>query len=66
MEKEMHQQFEIGQQVVIDKDLGSGGGVVEVVYQTPCRLFTTVKDESETWDVMTYRLSYLTTPIPGL
>lgn len=49
-----------GQTVWLDKDLANSSRV-EVVSQTPKRMFTTVTSNGEldTWEVMTYRLTAL-------
>lgn len=56
---ELHPILEKGQIVILDNDLASGGEKVEVVEQTPRRLFTVVKDldSGRSWIVMSYRLT---------
>lgn len=61
MEAELRKELEAGITVLVDSDLANGGGKVEVVRQTPKKLFTTVKDveSGNEWDIMTYRLTKL-------
>lgn len=47
-----------GQLVCLDKGF-TNQSIVEVVSQTPNRLFTTVKSDDVQWQVMTYRLSLM-------
>ncbi len=49
------QQFAIDQWVILDKEF-SNYSYVQVVNQTPGRLYTRVKSEGVEWEVMTYRL----------
>lgn len=55
---ELYTLLAVGQLVILDKDFNNASEV-EVVYQSPKRLFTTIKDPqgSYTWDVMTNRLT---------
>ena len=45
-----------GQQVRLDKGFANSS-IVEVVRQTPKRMYTTVTNGKNEWDVMTYRLT---------
>ncbi len=45
-----------GQQVRLDKGFANSS-IVEVVKQTPKRMYTTVTNGKNEWDVMTYRLT---------
>ena len=55
---ELYTLLAVGQLVMLDKDF-KNASEVEVVYQSPKRLFTTIKDPqgSYKWDVMTNRLT---------
>jgi hypothetical protein len=55
---ELYTLLAVGQLVMLDKDFNNASEV-EVVYQSPKRLFTTIKDPqgSYAWDVMTNRLT---------
>jgi hypothetical protein len=57
-EKDVKTEFFAGQIVWLDNDL-SNNSKVEVVEQTPMRLFTVVRslDSGYTWNVMSYRLT---------
>ena len=48
--------FEVGEEVVLDEKYANSSKV-KVVYQSPNRLFTTVKGGDSQWDVMTTRLT---------
>lgn len=54
----MHKYFEVGQKAYLDIGFANCS-IVEVVRQTPNRLYSTVKslESAATWDVMTYRLT---------
>lgn len=54
--KELRKRFLKGSTVILDGDL-SNSSEVEVVSQTPKRLFTSVRVGSRIWDVMTIRLT---------
>ena len=57
---ELYTLLTTGQTVWLDKDLANSSKV-EVVSQTPKRMFTTVTSNGglDTWEVMTYRLTAL-------
>lgn len=55
----LYKEFKIGEEVWLDKDLANSSKVI-VISQTPKRLYTTVKGNESTWDVMTYRLTTIT------
>lgn len=57
---ELYTLLTTGQTVWLDKDLANSSRV-EVVSQTPKRMFTTVTSNGgvDTWEVMTYRLTPL-------
>ena len=50
------QEFKIGEVVELDAELAHRSKVI-VVGQSPNLLFTRVKDENTSWDVMTNRLT---------
>lgn len=49
-------EFEEGEKVRLDEGFVNTS-IVEVVYQSPRRLFTWVTSDRSTWSVATYRLS---------
>ena len=55
---ELYTLLAVGQLVMLDKDFNNASEV-EVVYQSPKRLFTKIKDPNGdyTWEVMTNRLT---------
>ena len=53
-----YEKFEIGQSVRLDKKFRNTS-IVEVIWQSSTRMFTTVKSNESEWDVMTRRLSVL-------
>ena len=54
--KTIGQKFKTGETVWLDKDT-SNSSEVNVISQTPLRLFTSVTDGANNWDVMTSRLT---------
>ena len=54
---ELRQEFEIGEIVILDNEYPNYSAV-EVVYQTPQKLYTKVRnEEGGEWEVMTIRLT---------
>ncbi len=54
----MREKLAVTEKVILDKQYHNSS-IVEVVSQTPNRLFTRVKGNEVEWDVMTYRLTKL-------
>ena len=51
----MYQILKSGDQVLLDSSFNNSS-IVEVISQTPNRMFTRIKDENSDWEVMTNRL----------
>jgi hypothetical protein len=53
-----YERFEKGEVVRLDADFNNSS-IVEVISQSPRKLFTRIKDENSDWEVMTDRLSHI-------
>lgn len=49
--------YEIGEVVILDKEYANTSDVIVVAQSEPNRVFTTVSNGSDEWDVMTGRLT---------
>ena len=49
--------YEIGEVVILDKEYANTSDVIVVAQSEPNRVFTTVSNGNDEWDVMTGRLT---------
>ncbi len=52
----LRREFKPGEKVILDEKYANSS-IVEVVSQTPKKLYTMVKSETSEWEVMTIRLT---------